>query len=127
MNNILYTNNFKEFSLVNFAVDDSSNLYISTSNNTLLIFNTDSLIITATLTIPYLDSFPLFLSLMKDNKLILSKENKAIIYDTKVNDVIYSFDIPLAKTKEITQIKDGRVLLSSQDDIVSMDNIIYYN
>lgn len=126
-NSIVYTNHYKDFELLCFAVDDNSNLLIATSNNNLLILNTETFTITSTLTIPFIDYAPLTISLMKDNRVLVSKKNKVIMYDMKMNDIIHSFDIKEVKAKAMTVMEDGRVLLSSKDDIELMDNIIYYN
>ena len=64
---------------------------------------------------------------MKDNRVLVSKKNKVIMYDMKMNDIIHSFDIKEVKAKAMTVMEDERVLLSSQDGIVLMDNTIHFN
>ena len=126
-NSIVYTNHYKDFELLSFAVDDNSNLLIATSSNSLLIFNTETFTITSTLTIPFNDYPPLTISYMNDNRVLVSKKNKVIMYDMRVNDIIHIFDVKEMKATAMTVMEDERVLLSSQDGIVFMDNTIHFN
>ena len=126
-NSIVYTNHYKDFELLSFAVDDNSNLLIATSSNSLLIFNTETFTITSTLTIPFNDYPPLTISYMNDNRVLVSKKNKVIMYDMRVNDIIHIFDVKEMKATAMTVMEDERVLLSSQDGIVLMDNTIHFN
>ncbi len=66
-------------------------------------------------------------SYMNDNRVLVSKKNKVIMYDMRVNDIIHIFDVKEMKATAMTVMEDERVLLSSQDGIVLMDNTIHFN
>ena len=44
-----------------------------------------------------------------------------------MNDIIHIFDVKEMKATAMTVMEDERVLLSSQDGIVLMDNTIHFN
>lgn len=112
------------FSILSILIVQEKEILLFSSINTAIAINIETFqeIKTVSLNISKLESS----YILKENIVILTIEDSVTFYDIKTSQCLQTIKKLNLRGKNISQLEDGRIIISSSKDIIMLDNIINF-